>query len=109
MTVRTSEVEALLAEAFERRRLIAFDYDSLPREVVPGAYGTHVTTRNLVLRGYQVGGRSKTGSVPFWKLFLLDKITNLAISAVSIGEVPPQFNPVGDEHISPIILKLEPE
>ncbi|MFL6109197.1 MAG: hypothetical protein ACJ716_05975 [Marmoricola sp.] len=102
-----ADIETLLRAAFERRRHIAFDYDALPREVVPGAYGPHVTTRNLVLRGYQIGGESRSQTVPFWKLFLIGRMSNLVVCDTEVDVAPLAFNPIGDEHIAPIILKLD--
>lgn len=84
--------------AIAGRRLVEFDYDGHHRVVQPAAAGPHATTRNPVLRGYQVGGTGKTRVVPFWDLFLVGKITNWTVLDETFEDDPPGYKK-GDQHI----------
>lgn len=103
-----ADIEDLLCEAIANHRVVTFVYDDLPREVIPGVLGRHRTTQNPVLRGYQTDGSSNSRTVPFWKLFLIDKINDLLITGGSFDELPPQYNLDGDADIDPITLQLQP-
>lgn len=85
-------------EAIKNRRLVQFSYDGHPRRVVPAAHGSHVTTGNEVLRGYQIGGTSSSREIPLWDLFLVGKIVDAEILDEGFAEDPPGFVR-GDKHI----------
>lgn len=87
-----------ICDAINNRRVVEFDYDGHHRVVQPAAAGPHATTGNPVLRGYQVGGTGKTRTVPFWDLFLLDKIHNLVVLDEMFEADPPGYQK-GDKHI----------
>lgn len=87
-----------LSDAIEARRVVAFTYDGLPRIVHPAALGEHISTGKLSLRGYQVGGRSKSRPVPLWDLFTVAKITGLVVTSEKFETNPPGFRP-GDKHL----------
>ena len=84
--------------AIRDRRVIEFDYDGHHRIVQPAAAGPHATTGNLVLRGYQVGGTSSSGSVPGWRLFELTDISRLVVTDRTFNADPPGYRK-GDKHI----------
>lgn len=88
-----------ICDAINSRRLVEFDYDGHHRVVQPAAAGPHATTGNPVLRGYQVGGTGKTRRVPFWDLFLVDKIENLVVLDETFASDPPGYQK-GDRHIA---------
>lgn len=88
-----------ICDAINSRRLVEFDYDGHHRVVQPAAAGPHATTGNPVLRGYQVGGTGKTRRVPFWDLFLVDKIQNLVVVDETFESDPPGYQK-GDRHIA---------
>ena len=88
-----------ICDAIKGRQVIEFDYDSHHRIVQPAAAGPHVTTGNPVLRGYQVGGTGKTREVPFWDLFLIEKIRNLVILEETFDADPLGYQR-GDKHIT---------
>lgn len=95
-----------IGEAIKSRSIIEFVYEGHPRTVVPAAYGHHVTTRNLVLRGYQVGGtRTSGGVVPHWSLFRVDKMGSVSASGEKFIDDPPDYIR-GDKDISPLIQEL---
>jgi len=94
-----------LIDAINHRLVVEFTYDGLPRKVIPTAVGQHATTRNAVLRGYQVDGLSKTRPVPLWDLFLLTKIVGLRVTKERFADDPPGYRK-GDKHISPRYTEL---
>ena len=94
-----------LSEAISSRRVVAFTYGGHPRVVIPAAYGRHVSTGNLVLRGYQIGGTSSSRTVPFWTLFSVDKIVSPHFTGEVFAENPTDYK-IGDADISPIFSQL---
>lgn len=91
--------------AIEARVLVTFRYDGLPRVVVPAAYGLRVDTGELVLRGYQVGGRSSSRRLPCWGLFRIERMEAARATDEPFSETPPGYR-TGDQHISPIYCQL---
>lgn len=68
-----------ICAAIERRRLLRFTYDSRERLVEPYCHGW---TRNKELvRAYQVGGLSASGSSTGWRVFRTDRVKNLVMEA----------------------------
>jgi len=68
-----------ICNAIRERRLIRFYYDGYERFVQPHAYGIHKDTGNEVLRAYQVGGDSSSGDIPDWRLYIVNKISNVEV------------------------------
>lgn len=68
-----------LCDAIQGRKLLSFSYDGHQRVVIPAAHGTHTSTGNAVLRGYQIRGTSGSGSGPLWRLFAVDKMIGLEV------------------------------
>jgi hypothetical protein len=94
-----------LCAAIANKKMISFTYDGHHRVVAPAAHGSQKTTGNHVLRGYQVGGTGKTRTVPFWDLFLVDKMSNVEVQDQGFVENPPYYSR-GDKHIAPIHCEL---
>ena len=95
---------AIICEAIQNMSVILFGYaddegNLHSRVVEPYAHG--VTRRgNDALRGYQIGGTSET-EVPGWKLFLVERMTNLRLdNRVFAGNAPGYAH--GDRQLSPI-------
>ena len=65
-----------ICDAIENQNTLNFQYDGLHRRVEPHKMGK-TTAGNLVLSGYQIGGRSHSNSVPYWRLYKLSKIKGL--------------------------------
>ena len=82
-----------ICEAIAQRSLVTFTYDDHHRVVQPAAYGTHKTTQNHLLRGYQVGGTSSSGTPPKWELYRLEKMVGVKILGETFEQNPPYFNP----------------
>ncbi|SKB03143.1 hypothetical protein SAMN06295879_3667 [Agreia bicolorata] len=92
-------------DAIEGRLEIEFEYDGHARVVQPCAHGSHVTTGNNVVRGYQVGGTSNSRRPPLWDLFKLDKIHGLVVTARTFPTNPPGYV-LNDSHMGKIYSQL---
>jgi hypothetical protein len=60
--------------AIANRRLLKFMYDGCLRIVEPHDYGIHKGVAKLFC--YQVGGQSRSGKLPEWRLFALSKMSD---------------------------------
>lgn len=81
-----------LSFAIANRRVVSFNYDGLLREVDPFLLG-ETTSGNLVLRGYQTGGSSRSGLVPGWHLFSLSKIDSITVEQFGFEVARPSYSP----------------
>jgi predicted DNA-binding transcriptional regulator YafY len=73
------KTEELLKTAIQERKLVNFHYEDQPiRQAAPHAV-YYSTAGNLNLDAFQYDGYSKTGSLPDWRNFTLDKIRNLEV------------------------------
>jgi hypothetical protein len=79
--------------------LVSFTYDGHERVVVPAAYGTHKTTGNPMLRGYQIRGTSASRTPPLWDLFLVEKMVGFAELDETFADDPPLYER-GDKHLN---------
>lgn len=71
--------EELLKTAIQERRFVNFHYEDQPiRKAAPHAIYKS-TAGNLNLDAFQYDGYSKTGSLPDWRNFTLDKIRNVEL------------------------------
>jgi hypothetical protein len=70
-------MDDLIRAAILQKRLIAFDYQGLPRIAEPHVYGRH-DGRDQVLV-YQVGGESRSGGIPNWRRVDLGQIADLQL------------------------------
>jgi hypothetical protein len=99
--------------AIDNNYIIKFYYNSEDprkkgwREGVIGAYGSSISTGNQLLRIYQDKGVTST-SIPKWKTFRVDKITNLNVTKTwfffnkKYKTAPELFNPSGDKSMSQV-------
>jgi hypothetical protein len=94
-----------LCSAIQNRKLVSFYYKGHQRVLVPGAYGRHKSTRNELLRAYQVRGGRNKGEVPGWGMYKLSDIRGFQILDETIGQIPPGYKH-GDSHLSPIYCEL---
>jgi hypothetical protein len=61
-----SSIDQLLRTAIASKRLIQFDYDDYLRIAEPHDYGTIGGMKQLLI--YQIGGESRSGKIPDWRL-----------------------------------------
>lgn len=93
----------IITAAINERRLVTFDYDDLPRIVEPHAYG-RTAKGSLVLRGFQFDG--DTSRELGWKLFTVDKMEFLMLTADNFDGPRPGYN-LGDKQIPGMIAQLD--
>jgi len=70
-------INQTIINAINNMEFLSFTYEDNPRVVEPHAYGMGLYGADL-LRAYQVGGYSSSGSLPKWRLFEVNKIYNLS-------------------------------
>lgn len=86
-----------LIEAISSRSLINFTYDDhLIRNAAPHAIYVS-TARNECLDAFQYAGYSKSGNLPAWRNFKLEKIRNLEILD-SKFEIAEGYNPYSNKY-----------
>jgi hypothetical protein len=94
-----------LEQAIAHRLHVRFVYEGQPRVVQPAALGSHLITDAPTLRGYQTGGRSNSRPPPFWTVFSLDKIVDLAVVDDPFVDDPPGYAD-GDRLVVAVIAQL---
>jgi len=68
-----------ICNAIHNKKIISFVYDGGKRIVEPFCHGIS-SAGNEVLRGFQVGGYSKTGNPIGWKLFKVSDMSGILIT-----------------------------
>ena len=81
----------LVCDLLQSGEPVEFSYSGLLRKVVFAAHGRHRTTNKELVRGYQIGGSTSSGSLPTWKLFEVRKILNLKRADSDIASLPVDF------------------
>lgn len=97
--------ENTICGAIRDRRLVSFQYEGLPRIVIPCALGQHKSTGNLLLRAYQVQGATESGSLPLWRLYVFSGVSGLMILDEAFDEVPVGYKR-GDRAFRSILCQL---
>ena len=82
----------IICQAVNQMSLLEFEYDGGPRLVQPHCYGLS-TAGNPVLRAYQLSGTSKSGAPVDWKLFNVNKMSNIRISSQSFDKAHEGYKP----------------
>lgn len=90
--------------AIEEQRTLSFQYDRLPRTVEPHKVG-RTTAGNIVLSGYQIGGRSRSNEIPYWRLYKLSKISGLTVNGDRFDGPRPRYTPT-DDRMTQIFCRL---
>lgn len=88
-----------LAKATADRQVIAFDYDDKPRVLEPHAVGINAKGA-LQVRGFQTNAEP-----PTWKLFTVEKITNLTVTDLPSLAPRPGYK-AGDRAMVNILAQL---
>ncbi len=88
-------VQTELEDAIINRQVVRFVYDGLQREVEPFLLGT-TTAGRPALRAYQTAGGSRSGTVPEWRVFLLDKIVGLTTCQKQFSGERSLYNPADE-------------
>ncbi|HKJ30220.1 MAG TPA: hypothetical protein VKA34_00265 [Balneolales bacterium] len=85
-------------------KIIEFDYGGYHRIVEPHCYGSS-KRNNPVIRAYQIGGGSKSGNIPSWRLFKREKMSNEVITNQIFGGPRPGYRK-GDKDMTLIYCEL---
>ena len=70
-------MNSLLSKAIVEKKVIHFYYAGGYRLAEPHCYGVS-KEGNELLRAYQIGGHSESNNPMHWKLFRLDKLSDLS-------------------------------
>ena len=89
----SSSVDSKLRFAIAQRRLVRFTSDGLPRIAEPHDYGVFKGVARLFY--YQVGGQSRSGTLPGWRWAQAAEIADLVITDESF----PGSRPVTGRHV----------
>jgi hypothetical protein len=82
----------LICRAIRLRAALEFRYDGLARTVAPYCHGS--TTRGKpALRGVQLRGASRSGSIGLGKLWLIEKMSDVRILPERFEPDDPDYNP----------------
>lgn len=68
-----------ICSAIRNNKILEFYYDGYYRVVEPFTFGISARD-NEILSAFQVGGESRSGNRPTWRLFDLEKIEDIQIS-----------------------------
>ena len=82
----------LICNAIILKRIIHFYYNGGYRTAEPFCYGVS-RNGNELLRAFQTGGYSESGEPVKWKLFTVDKMSDIAITNEEFPGDRPEYNP----------------
>ena len=85
-------MEQIICTAIAQRKVIKFFYDGGERVVEPFCYGRN-SKGNDVLRAFQIGGASSSGEPFGWKLYIVNDMDFISISANTFNSIRPHYNP----------------
>ncbi len=71
-------MDALIGQAINSRHVLEFTYQGLHRIAEPQVFGYYDGKKQLL--GFQIGGQSRSGGLPEWRRYDVDRITGLSIS-----------------------------
>lgn len=77
----------LLVSAIKEKRIVT---DGLDRVVECATLG-YTTAGMPAVRGYQIEGDTHSGTVPCWRLFLIDRICELELTEARFSGEPPAY------------------
>ena len=97
-------MKEIITEAIENKKVIEFEYKGDLRIVEPFVIGVSSTGKDS-LRAFQVDGNSTDSSSFSWKLFTVDKISNLSISKENFTSQREHYNP-NDSALKPIYARV---
>lgn len=92
-------MDTLICEAISGRAVLQFSYEGMSRTVEPHTHGTS-KAGNEVLRAYQIGGYSKSGRVPTWRMYEVSKMSGLRQTGQVFSGTRPMYNPDDKDMIS---------
>jgi predicted DNA-binding transcriptional regulator YafY len=97
-------VENIIKEAIENKKVIEFIYKNDIRVVEPFVLGVS-STGKVSVRAYQVGGNSTDSNTIGWKMFTLDKMSNLQVKSDDFTGLREHYNS-NDSALNPIYARV---
>ena len=97
-------IQRSLCEAINNHQIVQFYYEGHLRIVEPHLV-REKTSGNICLSAWQVGGYSESDRQPPWRNYVLDNITQLALTNDKFSGSRPGYNP-NDRTMSRIICRL---
>ena len=85
-------MNATICRAIHDRAVLQFSYDGRSRIVEPFCHGVS-TAGYDVLRAYQIGGHSESGSAPRWRLYRVSEMSGLCRTGNTFAGIRPGYNP----------------
>ncbi len=85
-----------ICAAIDGHRLLAFDYEGLPRTVEPHAYGESPEGHEL-LRAFQVSSGAESVAFLGWELFRVDAIPGINILDAAFAGPRPDYHRDGPD------------
>ncbi|EHO40348.1 hypothetical protein Calab_0709 [Caldithrix abyssi DSM 13497] len=82
----------IICSAISSRKILRFYYNGGYITVEPYCHGIG-RTGNELLRAFQIGGYSESGNPVHWKLFSVNKISNISITDEEFPGYRPEYNP----------------
>lgn len=100
----TADLIQILTEAIQNRQIITLVYGGYQRGVEPFTLGySHRGT--LTLSGFQVTGRSRSGGIPDWRRFDLQKMSQVEVHEEQFTGNRAGYNP-RDQRMSRIMATV---
>lgn len=97
-------MQSTLCDAISNQRIVEFRYRNRKRVVEPHKVG--ITTKgNVVLSGYQSGGRGNEIYPPDWGLYILGKMGSLNVTEQTFSGPRPNYSPT-DKRMTRIYCRL---
>ncbi len=86
-------MNTVLCQAIRERRIVRFYYDGGTRDVEPHCHGCSKDENDL-LRGYQTSGHSTSSESVGWKMFRLDRVSDLTLTTARFAAPRPDYDPL---------------
>jgi len=81
-----------ICEAIENRLMLRLSYNGGQRLIEPHCYGEGNKGHDL-LRVFQVDGFSVRGGIPDWRLFIVNKVSDLTLTNIEFDGPRDGYNP----------------
>jgi len=101
---RRPSVEALVERAIRERKIAAFQYEGKFRVVEIHAFGAAAGQGDDIILGWQTGGFSRSGRLPGWRLFNVDRISEFELAVQGFTPSPGQAD--NDPRFRKVTLKV---
>jgi len=85
---RPPAVAKLIEQAIKGKQLAAFRYEGKPRIAEFHAFGVMAGRGHEVASGFQTAGYSRKGKLPGWRLYNVDRITELTLTTRTFASRP---------------------